>query len=328
MNRFFVVVVLFAAATSSTGAADWSETAFPVKSHDFGTVAVAAKTEFRFPIHNPFSGPMHIQSVRASCGCTTPILESHTIAPNERGALLARFNTDTFRGKRGATLTVVIDQPFYSEVRLRVDGYIRSDMVFHPGAIEFGRVDQGSSMAKSTKVYYAGRDDWQILNVRSNKAWLVPTLSEVSRGGGRVNYEIAVALREDAPQGFFQDELVVRTNDRGRPRVPLKVSGQVDSALSVSPKAIALREIKPGQPVTQKLILLGRKPFLVQSIQADGWDIEFTPTDEMKTTHIVYPKLTFVGNQSGQQKSSIEITTSGEQSVTATALLTAEIRDR
>ena len=49
---------------------NWKEI-FPVRKHDFGTVAVAAKTEFSFPIENLSNRPIHIRTVRASCGCTT-----------------------------------------------------------------------------------------------------------------------------------------------------------------------------------------------------------------------------------------------------------------
>jgi hypothetical protein len=328
MIRTSVPVLLACVFVAASTRADWSDTAFPIKAHDFGTVAVAAKTEFRFPIENHFSSPMHIQSVRASCGCTTPIVEKSLIEPGQTGAVVARFNTDTFKGKRGATLTVVIDQPLYSEVRLRVDGYIRSDMVFHPGAIEFGQLNEGQPATMSSSVAYAGRGDWSILDVHSNRPWLRPSVLEKSRSGGRVNYEIKVELSDDAPVGFFQDELVVLTNDRTMPRVSLRVSGQIDSALQVSPQAIALGSLKPGQSVTQKLILLGREPFMIGSIQAEGWDIKFVPTTEAKRTHILYPEFRFTASSGGLQRSMLEITTIGDQSVTAQALLTAEIRDR
>lgn len=139
MIRVYSIALSFLMGVTSISAADWSDATFPIKSHDFGTVAVAAKTEFSFPIHNNSSKNLHIRSVRASCGCTTPIVENKSIGPNQTGSILARFNTDTFRGKRGATLTVIIDQPFYTEVRLRVDGYIRSDMVFNPVRSSSGR---------------------------------------------------------------------------------------------------------------------------------------------------------------------------------------------
>ncbi len=318
-------VVLSLLGVSSASAADWSDITFPVKSHNFGTVAVAAKTEFQFPIHNNLSNPLHIHSVRASCGCTTPIVENNFIGPNQTGTILARFNTDTFRGKRGATLTVVIDQPFYTEVQLRVDGYIRSDMVFHPGAIEFGQVDQGNEVSKSSKVLYAGRADWQVVDVQSNRPWLMPLCKEVTRSGGRVDYELTVAIREDAPIGFFQDELIVMTNDRTMPKVPLRVSGQVESPLRISPQAIALGSLKPGETVTQKMILVGKEPFQVASIQAEGWDITFEPTTEAKKLHVLNPEFTATEIVAGPQRKTIVIVTSGEQSVTAKGLLTAEI---
>jgi len=328
MIRLGAIALLSLISPVVAFADDWTDRAFPVKKHDFGTVAVAAKTQFEFPIRNPFREPMHIRDVRASCGCTTPIVKDDYIEPGQTGTLVARFNTDTFRGRKGATLTVVIDKPVYSEVRLRVDGYIRSDMVFHPGAVEFGKIDQGEAKEVSTKVMYAGRNDWKVIEVRSNRPWLLPSIDEVKRTGGRVTYQIDVKVREDAPAGFFQDELIVMTNDRTMPRVPLRVSGEVDSALTISPQAIALGSVKPGESVRQKMILLGEKPFRVKSIEAEGWKVEVDLSGEAKKTHILLPEFTSATDQVGPRKSSLVITTVGEESVTAKALLTADIRDR
>lgn len=325
---WFVVAFALSIAVGPARAEHWSDVAFPVKKHDFGTVAVAAKTEFRFPVYNNQSSRMRIRTVRASCGCTTPIVETKYIEPGESGSILARFNTDSFRGKRGATLTVVIDRPFYSEVRLRVDGYIRKDMVFHPGAIEFGQLKQGDAVTKETKVHYAGRRDWEIIDVQSNRPWLIPSVNEQSRNSGQAVYEIAVKVREDAPVGFFQDALVVITNDRAMPKVPLRVSGQVESPLTISPQAIAIGSLKPGQEVAQKMVVLGKEPFTIESIKAKGWQIEFAKSSEPKKTHILMAAFRPEANAKGPQKATIEITTAGEKSVTAKALLTADIRDQ
>ena len=86
-NAAILLAVTFAFLTGrpETLLADWSDQAFPVKKHNFGTVAVASKTEFRFPIYNSLSTEMHIQTVRASCGCTTPIIETKYIPPGGSG---------------------------------------------------------------------------------------------------------------------------------------------------------------------------------------------------------------------------------------------------
>ena len=320
-------ICLSTVASAQTAKANvgWPNNAFLVKNHDFGTVAVAAKTEFRFPVYNPYTKPMHLQTVRRSCGCTTPIIETEYIQPGQTGSILARFNTGTFRGKKGATLTVVVDQPFYSEVQLRVDGYIRSDMVFHPGSIDFGKINQGESAEKSSRVLYAGRSDWEIVDVQSNVPWLVPTKKLQSRSGGRTDYLISVSVREDAPKGPFQNEIVVVTNDTKRPRVPFGVVGNVESPLTIAPQAIAFGSLKPGQKIEKRLIIKGAQPFTIESITCEGWDVTFPNVAVAKSVHIV-PAVFMPTDASGPQKVAVEIKTAGAQSVTAKAILTADIR--
>ena len=101
-RRTFLARVLSIAAVvvaaEPARAAGWAEAMLPVKSHEFGDVAVAAKCEVRFPIVNKSDKTVHIRSVRASCGCTTPIIETNYIEPGQTGTVLARFNTDTHRG--------------------------------------------------------------------------------------------------------------------------------------------------------------------------------------------------------------------------------------
>ncbi|MGB7342801.1 MAG: DUF1573 domain-containing protein [Pirellulaceae bacterium] len=314
-------------AATTASAVDWRDITFPVKNHDFGTRAVAAKTEFNFPVVNTFANDIHIKNVRASCGCTTPIVENATIKPGQTGFIMARFNTGSFTGEKGAILTVVIDKPFFSEVRLEVKGYIRSDMVFHPGSVDFGSVDQGTMMSRSTKVMYAGQSDWKIEKVHSNKPWLVPTVKLLDRGQGKVNYELTLAVREDAPQGYFQDEVIVTTNDALKPLVPLPVTGTIESALSVSPKSIALGSLKPGESVTKLLVVNGRQPFTIETIQAEGWNVEFDKVVEPKSTHLINAKFTPI-DAVGPQKLSVQVKTGGAASVSANALLTAHVRDR
>lgn len=310
-------------ACSATNA-DWADKAFPVKSHDFGTVAVASKTEFAFPIVNTTGSEMHIREVRTSCGCTTPTLSSNYIPAGGQGSLIAKFNTPTFRGKKGATLTVVIDKPNYSEVLLKVNGYIRSDMVFHPGSVDFGSVNQGEPQSGSTKVFYAGRSDWQVVDVRANQPWLIPAFTQVERGNGKATYELTVQVREDAPEGFFQDEVIVHTNDRSMPRVPLQVSGNVVTALTVSPQSIALGSVKHGQELNQKLVIKGREAFAIKSIECEGWDVQFDNDDSEKKIHIVNLTLKPKTAQ-GAQRAPLVIMTSGDEPMTAKAILTADV---
>ena len=79
---------------------------------------------------------------------------------------LAKFNTSSFVGSKGATLTVTFDKPFFAEVQLQVRGYIRDDVMLSPGMVDFGEVDRGKRCEKEILVNHTGDDDWRIVTAR------------------------------------------------------------------------------------------------------------------------------------------------------------------
>ena len=95
---------------SQAGAQEWADKMFGKLSHDFGTVARGADTVYRFEVTNLYKQTMHITGVRSSCGCTTPTVENATIKTHEKAYIVAKFNTRTFVGRHGATLTVSFNQ--------------------------------------------------------------------------------------------------------------------------------------------------------------------------------------------------------------------------
>ncbi len=52
---------------TSVFSSDWARSMFTATSHDFGTVARAAKTEYRFEFENRSNQTLHVRSVRTSC---------------------------------------------------------------------------------------------------------------------------------------------------------------------------------------------------------------------------------------------------------------------
>ncbi|MCH8240194.1 MAG: DUF1573 domain-containing protein, partial [Proteobacteria bacterium] len=151
-------------------AQDWAEKMFDVREHDFMSLARGAKAEYRFVIKNHYKHQVHISSVRSSCGCTDPRLSARTLQPGETAFLVTEFNTIRFDGAHNATVTVTFDKPYQAEVRLQIKGFVRKDVVFSPGRIELGLVDEGATVEKKVVVTYAGRSDWKIVDIRSENS--------------------------------------------------------------------------------------------------------------------------------------------------------------
>lgn len=258
-----------------------------LRSHDFGTVARSAKTEHRFPITNIYQQPMQISSVRASCGCTTPIIEKQVLQPGETGSILARFNTGTHTGQKKATLTVSITAPVFTELQLNVQGYIRSDIVFNPVEVNFGTIAEGTGKSLDVDLAYAGRSDWKVLGITAAEPFLKPSIQEVSRKNGQVSYKISVELLGNAPAGTLQTQLTLQTNDNRLTKVPLSVSAIVQSNLEVNPQQLALGELKSGETVEHRFVVRGIKPFRILEVQAEDMEIQFEPPAEAKLVHLL-----------------------------------------
>ncbi len=325
MKRTTLIAIATLLLTAQCAVAQqWAKKMFPVTRHEFGTVAAGSKTEFSFEFTNLYKEEVHIASVRASCGCTTPSIVKPTLKTFEKGAILARFNTGTFQGHKSATITVTIDKPFYAEVQLSVDGYIRRDVVFQPGSVEFGSTDSGKPVERTIKVDYAGRADWQIVDVRSANGSLEVEMTPTSRQGGRVGYELLVRLKDSAPVGYINDQLVLVTNDHNKTSVPLSVTGRVLSPVTVSPASLFLGVLKPGQQVTKQLIVKGKTPFHITSVSCeDCFDMQ-TPS-EAKKLHIV-PVTFTAGDDPGKvtYKLSLKTDISGEAEMSIVTSATIE----
>ncbi len=309
-----VLLILFA-VTPAIGQ-QWARKMFEEDSHDFGYVARGARAEFEFVLSNIYLEDVHIASVRSSCGCTSPRIKKAWLKTYEKGAIIATFNTNAFLGRRGATVTVTFDKPFYAEVQLRVSGHIRSDVVFSPGSVRLGSVAQGTAADSKVTVNYAGRSDWKILEVRSPNPHISGEVVQRSRGGGQVSYELRVHLDPNAPVGYLNDHLVLITNDRRATQIPVRVEGQVASAVTVSPGSLFMGVVQPGKKVTKQVVVRGNQPFRILSITCDDESFTFqTPVDGLpKPLHLI--AVTFAaGASSGKVTRTIRIQTDLGQTV-------------
>jgi hypothetical protein len=324
-RKLLIGSIVFSALTQLAAAQQWATKMFSESSHDFGTVARAAEAEHVFEIQNIYKETIHIAGVRASCGCVIPSVVKPTLATWEKGGILVQFNTRAFLGQRKATITVTIDQPFYAEVQLGITGFIRGDVVVDPGTVKFDAVDQGDGAVQTVNVSYAGRSDWQIVDVRSANEHLVVEPIETQRFSGRVGYQLKVHLKPETPSGFFHDQMILVTNDRQQQQIPLRVEANVIAPLTVSPAALTLGVVRPGATVTRKIVVRGKKPFRVTAITCKDASFQFQTSDQSKELHLI--PVTFVApSQPGSISQEILIETDLGASSSGTVLATATIQ--
>ena len=317
-NSLAIAFVIGLLWQSSATAQEWAQKMFETTTHDFGVVARGGKAEFSFKFKNLYQETIHIAEARSSCGCTTPQIITERLESRQTGEILAKFNTRSFLGQKEATITVVIDEPYYAEVQLRVSGYIRSDVVFSPGEVAFNGIPRGEGSTTAVDISYAGREDWAIVDVRSSNKHLAVELAETHRGSGRVDYRMVVKLKPDAPAGVMRDEISIITNDSNLKSVPLVVEAKIQADLEVSPSLLSLGSLAPGESVTKKVLIKGAEPFVIKSAKSadPAIGVEF-PADSKKMQFV---PITFRADQAGRQISdTVKVETSlGEVEVRIT----------
>jgi len=318
-----MVLALLLAAATNTSAQDWAENMFKTTKHNFGTVARGSKQEFAFQFTNIYKEDIHVAGTRSTCGCATVKVKKDLLKTYETSEIVAVLNTSSYLGAKSSTITVIIDKPYYAEVQLTVSSYIRSDVVFTPGAVNFGSVGAGAGTETTINVAYVGRDDWEIVDVRSANEFFEVELEEDYRGGGKVTYTMLVRLKPGAPVGYIQDQLAIVTNDSGARTVSLPVEGRVISPLTVSPASLFLGVLKPGETAKKRLAVRANKPFRIVAVRCNNESFSFDePTGTCKTLHFIHVEYTAAGD-AGKVVEKIKIETdlgsglSGECTATA-----------
>ena len=320
-------VLLFCLATSPTTAIaeNWAEKMFPVRSHDFRSVGRGAKSEYRFEITNPYEQDVHIASVRTSCGCTTPTINKRTLRTHETGEIIAALNTDSFIGQKSATVTVTFDRPSFAEVKLKVSGYIRTDISFDPPEMNFGEFQSGETPEREVTITHVGNPNWEITDVRSHCRQLKVRLLSVERSSRKVEYRMSVRLEGAMPDGEMRERITLISNDPNFPTTEMLLFGRSEPLVSVSPAAVSLGDVTAEGIKEQRLIVKSEEPFEVRNVLCEDPRIEFEVGAGKKKVHFV--KMRFRGNGSADSVAQeVQIVTDLANSGIASCIVTGRIR--
>lgn len=284
-----------------------------VRTHDFGSVALHAEVERRFAFKNIYKEDVVISSVSSNCGCTKASASKTRIRSGETAEIIARVDTSGRQHTKGrkATITVVFSKPALAEVQMQVKTYIRADVGFDPGSIEFGTTTQGKSVVKRAYLQYEGRPDWALIGVQKTNPGIRAEAREARRTSTGVVYEILVELKETAEPGYIHDLLKFKTNDPdpATASIFLPIRGVVTAPLTAKPSYLQLGVVPKNTTITKNLVVCGSTPFQILRVDSKDKRMSFLKTDLKRTVHVV-PVTFRAGDQTGAISETIVVSTS------------------
>lgn len=302
------VLALAAICGGSAHAQEWASKMFSVTSHNFGTVAKGSKTEYRFVFRNLYKEDLHVAGVRTSCGCTSPEVTKKDLKTHDTAEVVAKFNTRTFLGQHGATLTVTFDKPFHAEVQLRVAGNIRSDVTFEPPFVDLGNVDLGKGAERVVRVTHVGSSPWEIKDVRSANPNFEVRLSKPTQSTAQTAYDLTFALKPEAPAGYVKGQLILVTSDPRAAQIPMDVEGRVVAEVTVSPQLLALGAVPCGGTITKNVVVRANREFCITGVVCTDGCLTCEPKATPARVHIL-PVTFQAGDAAGKVERQLRITT-------------------
>src|SRR5690606_33655147 len=207
-----------------------------------------------------------------------------------------------------AVLTVIFDRPYYSEVQLNVRGHIRTDVVFDPPEVNFGEITIGQSMQQDVTVSHIGPANWEIRDVRSHCVDLAVVLGPQERVPGGVRYRMKVSTRGKLPAGDIRELLTLVTNDASFPTINMAVTGRVRPSLEVSPAALSLGTLRPGESGEKRLVIRADQEFAIRSVTCEDPRFRFETPPGKKKLHFVKAFFT-ADDQTGTFSRTVRIAT-------------------
>jgi hypothetical protein len=302
------LVAMAALGAADAAAQEWATKMFSVTSHNFGTVAKGSKTEYRFVFRNLYKEDLHVVGVRTSCGCTSPEVTKRDLKTHETAEVVAKFNTRTFLGQHGATITVTFDKPFSAEVQLRVAGNIRGDVMFEPPFVDLGSVDLGKGAERKVRITRVGGTSWTVKDVRSVNPNFEVLLSKPIRAATQTAYELTMRLKPDAPAGYVKGQLILVTDDPRATQIPMDVEGRVVAAVTVSPQLLALGSVLSGGSVTKNVVVRANREFSITGVHCADGCLTCEPSTAPAKVHIL-PVRFQAGPTAGKVERQLRIST-------------------
>lgn len=274
-----VCLTCFAFVSSTSSADQYTDQMLSTKKVDFGVIATGSEVPKFIQIRNVHQQTYQIAEVKTSCSCARAKIDRTVIQPGETAIISVQMNTRNHQKRKDTNVIIRFNAPRFTEVRVPVTAYIRTDVVFTPGLVQFGEVEAGTEGKAVVDIAYAGRSDWDIDNIVITNKNLKATLEPIgNRGNGQVKYKLTMTVSGNARIGRIRDMITIVTNDRTNPNVPLMIDGIVAPDISVTPAVVSVGAVAPGQMTMRQIVLKGKKPFRIEDIDCEDMEDCFKAT--------------------------------------------------
>ncbi len=189
----------------------------PGTDHDFGRIIEGAKPSTEFKIRNTGTSELVIDKVTASCGCTVPMPESRQLAAGTDTRMTVLFDSTGRQGAWRGSVTLYTNDPSAPRVVVQLRADIVPEVRISETYLYFGEIFRGAAETREIVIENVMYDTLAIekSHVEGDHFKVEMVSNEVARKGGKAVFKISLA--PDAPYGYCEGNLYIRTNYNRNP---------------------------------------------------------------------------------------------------------------
>ncbi len=241
---------------------------FASTEHDFGLIDETAEVATTFEFTNTGGSELVIETIRASCGCTTPVLTKRRYQPGESGIIEVDFDP-TRPGPTQKYITVTSNTET-AVTRLTIAADVRAFLVFEPKILQLG-VRQYRAEHRGTMTISSPDENFVIDSVSVRLPYVSARVVPPGQATAPGPKTIEITIAPTAPWGGLYFGIDVTATGRPTPDAEpvthtrtVRAAGKLFGRLSADPDMFRLA-VYPGDAIV-KTIRLRRtdgKPFRV-----------------------------------------------------------------
>ena len=254
--------------------ADGPRIVFDQTFHDFGVISDTLPVSFDFVFRNGGNEVLKISNVKAACGCTAAAPTKSEYLPGEEGSIHVTFDPKNRTGHQAKSIRVTTNDVENKITILKISCDILASVNVEPKVFRFNEVEAGHAKSVTGSVRLRG-DGYEVTEVEVNgpyaDAKIVGSETIEVSGMPATSTTIEVTVHADAPLGWLDRRVIIRTSNPEKPIVEAPLWANVLGPIEIQPAKLPLGVVRSGVPFRRELRLVSRDGEL---FKLNDWKID------------------------------------------------------
>ncbi|MEZ6195645.1 MAG: DUF1573 domain-containing protein [Planctomycetota bacterium] len=191
--------------------------------------------------------------VTKTCGCIGTTQRTLEIEPGTSVDLQLELDTKRGEGEIKKFVLLETDDPVQRLYSLPMTGVIHQIWSISTYSITLDRIHRGPDVVGHFDIRVRKGHDVKITGILSSTNLIATEMKELPQEDGSKLYRVELRLEDKIETGYFEDVIVVTSDDKDFPQRAARVSGEILTSTTVSPDSLAFGLLKPGVKKTMKL---------------------------------------------------------------------------